>query len=222
MERFLYVKLLLYAFPRLERLEDSLRCSAENKALLSFRAQCDTFTLAAKIADMFLMADALCRLRGALSFAVNECTEEEKFLLEYKYFRRKKELSEFAGKRLLCSRRTYFRHQSAVLSKMAALLARQGYTQREVVREFGGYPPFRKVYRALKEGAERRVVFARTEGAILFAQNSSAGEGFLPLSTKKAIAAGTSTAAQIAAICSAEGDALSAGGFSGSPETGSR
>ena len=219
MKEYLYVKLLLYAYPKLELLEESAESSAEIKAALSFRTQCDAFTAAVKVADEILMAQKLRALREALDGVVSECTEGERFLLEYRYFRRKAELlGRFAEERpVCCTRRTYFRLQSYLLSKVAALLARRGYTRERIIADFGGYPPFRRVYRALKEGRERAVVFKRKRQGLDLCQNSSAeaARGFLPRRTSATTARIASAAAQIATICTAEGaEETSAGGGS--------
>ncbi len=221
---YLYVKLLLYAYPKLSLLEEAARSSAEIKAALSFRTYGDAFTVAEKVADEILIAERLRALRETMDEIVAECTDEERFLLEYKYFRRKAELAAgLAEKRpVSCSRRTYFRLQSSVLSKVAAMLWRRGYTRSRVIGEFGEYPPFRRVYRALKEGRERAVVVKRkSEGLDFYTQNSSAGAvcELLPRKTSAAIASTARQAAQIATICTAErvGAGSSAGGGSSVP-----
>ena len=230
MKEYLYVKLLLYAYPKLEVLEDAERSSAEIAAALSFHARCDAYTSAVKVADRVLMARRLGLLCDTLEEIISACTEEERFLLEYKYFRRKAELAaEPAEKRLLgYSKRTYFRLQQNLLSKVAAMLRRRGYTRERVAEEFGEYPPFRRVYRALREGRERAVIKKRREGALEFTQNSSAGAGrFFPLKTNAITASTASAAAQMATICTgvSEGEAgssVSEGGGSGVAETCSR
>lgn len=221
MQDFLYVKVLLYAYPKLSMLEEAISSGAEVKALLSFRAQCDAFTLAEKIADDILMARRLGALREMLDEALEECTEEERFLFEYKYFRRRSELcGRFAEKRsLACSKRNYFRKQNAAFRKMTALLLCRGYTKERFILEFGGFSPFRRVYRALKKGRERLLVAKRRRSGLVFAQNSSEperGAGLLPLRTRATIAINANPAAQITITCRAEGkeEGSSSGGGS--------
>ena len=204
MKEYLYVKLLLYAYPKLGMLEESSRSSAEIKAALSFRTQCDAYTAAVKVADEVLMAERLRALAEAIGEIVEECTEGERFLLEYRYFRRKGELGSFAGKcPVRCTKRTYFRLQEYLLSKMAAKLAARGYTRERVIEEFGEYPPFRRVYRALKEGKERAVVLKRKRQEPGLCQKSSDGEtrGFLPRRMSTAMARTARTAALTKSWC---------------------
>ncbi len=209
MEQYLYVKVLLYAYPKLPMLEEATRSGAEVQAALSFRAYGDAAALAEKIMEEILYANKLHLLALALDEAVGECGETEQFLLEYKYFRRKAVLRDrFSGMEIASSERNYYRLQNALLSKMAGLLARRGYTEKRFFEEFGAFAPFMRVYRALKAGKERAVVRKRTKQEIAFRrQNSSAAEdlGRLPRRTKTAIATSANTAAQITAIWTGEG-----------------
>lgn len=225
MKDHLYVKLLLYAYPRLAVLEEAARSSAEIKAALSFRAQCDAFTAAVRVADEILIAERLRALKEALDGVVEECSGEERFLLEYKYFRRKAELAAaFAEMQPVCySRRTYFRLQENLLSKIAAMLLRRGYDREQVAAQFGEYPPFRRVYRALKEGRECAVLRKRKRQELRFPdQNSSETAcGRFPRMTSAPMASTARQAAQMAMICTADGaedGSSDGGGSSASPE----
>ena len=92
-------------------------------------------------------------------------TEEELFLLEYKYFRRRRVLRErFAACRPDWSERTYYRRQNAVLRKFAAALAAQGWPERAYFSAFSSFPPFSRVYDAISAGREGAVVGKRSRG----------------------------------------------------------
>lgn len=172
MERYLYVKLYLYAYPRLSEMEEALLEGAEIKALLSFRTYGDAFTLSVKIADDILMARQLGALREALKKALANCSEEELFFLEYKYFRRKKVLEgRFAEKQAFCSLRQYYRTQVALINRIAALLRVQGYDERSFFELFGSYPPFQRAYGALLKGKRKQ----RCDGADVRISKKRAG-----------------------------------------------
>lgn len=223
MGRYDYVKALLYAYPKLGMLAEAVADGAENKAKLSFRSLCDPLDLMEKIAEEIVTAKKLALLAAEMDEMLSGCTEEELFLLEYKYFRRKSELTgRFSGRELSCSERGYFRKQNALLGKIAGLLAMRGRTEEAFLREFGDFPPFMRLYRAIRAGRERKVVFKRAKRGIGFRQNCEnscgAGEARLPRSTRAAIATNASATAQIATICPADSPDFSDGSSAGSPD----
>ena len=108
-------------------------------------------------------------LKEAADRAVDACTEEERFLLEYKYFRRRKELrGRFSGAEVSCSERNYFRRQAALLRKMVSELGRRGWTERAFLEAFGAFAPFMRAFRALSEGQEGKLVAHRGKRDIRF------------------------------------------------------
>lgn len=226
MNKYDYVKVLLYAYPKLDALAEAVECGVEVKALLSFRGRESALALAEKIAEEIVTAKKLSLLKEALKKALSACSERELFLLEYKYFRRKELLKgRYAGYSPECSQRHYFRLQNALLEKMAALCAGLGLTQDWFFEEFGDFAPFMRVYRALAEGRERTVVYKRKQKAICFRQNSdSCGGDFLPRKRKAAIAASATAATQTIAICIPESPFSGTGVGSSfvSPEEGVR
>ncbi len=230
MKEYCYVKLLLYAYPKLGMLAEAEQSSAEIKAALSYRAHCDAFTTAVQVADRVLMAERLRMLRETLKEIISEFTEEERFLFEYKYVRRKSERAGGEAEKhpIGCSIRTYFRLQQNLLAKVAAMLMRRGYTRKRLSEEFGTYSPFRRVYRALKEGREQAVIGKRRCIQLDFCQNSSdeTGRGRFPRRMNTITASTASAAAQIATICTGvgtgEGSSVSEGGGSGVADVCSR
>lgn len=230
MEKLNYVKVYLYAYPKLGALADAVSDGAEVKALLSFRSQEDALALAERIAGEIACAGRLRMLKQDLDGALAGCSEREKYLLEYKYFRRKSELAgKFRGVVLDCSERSYFRMQNAVLGKVASLLLAKGRNFENFLFEFSDFRPFMRVFKALSEGQERKIVFKRRSRGLTFSggrekgQNSSCGEGaFLPRSTNTAIARKAAHAAQITAICTGESGLSGSAGPSASPDTSVR
>ena len=208
MEGYEYVKALLYVYPILTPLAEAVAAGAENKAYLSFRKE-NTLACAEQIAEEIARSEALRELAREMGAALTRFSEEEAYLLEYKYFRRKAELNgRFAGVRFSGSKREYFRRQNALLKKAAGLLAARGLTERTFLRDFAQIQPFPRVYRAVIEGRERLVTPKRKEQALRCAQKSaSCGEGaFLPRRTNTAIAQTAAAARQIITICNAEGE----------------
>lgn len=222
MEGFIYVKVLLYAYPKLNMMAEAVSAGAEIKALLSFRGRADALTEAERIAEEIAMSCRLLRAKETLDEALGRCSEEELFLLEYKYFRRRRVLAErFAGRMLNCSERSYFRMQVALLRKMAALLTALGMTEREFFSRFGEFPPFLRVYRAIEEGRERSVVFKRRRREIAFRQNSvSCGSGErLARSTSSATATAAAPTTHRTTICTTEGEETAGSSSAGGRET---
>lgn len=207
MEKNDYVKVLLYAYPKLDALREAVESGVEVKALLSFRARQDATAVFERIADEIVIAKKLSLLKRKLDGALARCTRRELFLLEYKYFRRKDVLREvFGGYEPNCSERNYFRLQNALLAKIAAMLLAVGMTEKWFLREFRRYAPFMRVFRAIREGRERAVVFKRRDREIAFRQKSSGSGGgtFLPRRTNMAMTASAAAATQMRAICTPE------------------
>ena len=201
-----YAKVILYAYPRLEEMAEAVGIGAENKAYLSFRSKESALALAEKIAEELAVKSRLLRLKEAADAVVAACTEEERFLLEHKYFRRKELLGgRFAGMRLGCSERNYFRLQAALLKKAAAHFAAHGWTEEGFLRAFGSFSPFRHALAALSEGREKG--FRRGKSAVCAAkaqnseERSSRPAERLPRKTSTATATAAAQRMQMTAIC---------------------
>ncbi len=222
----IYVKVLLYAFPKMKELASAISAGAEVKATLSFRALGDTFAVAESVANEVLRAARLRKVHEDLSEIISRCTEEEQYLLEYKYFRRKKQLEgRFKERALSYSERSYYRRQSALLNKIAAAFCARGMSEGWFMNEFSDFPSFMRVYRFIVEGKEKSVVSRRKKSGVARAQksdDSSRSEEnalFLPCSTKRAIATAETHSAHRKKICKPESPSFfSAGCPFSSPE----
>lgn len=214
-----YVKVLLYAYPRLDSLVEALESGVEVKALLSFRESKDVFTVFEELGEEIVTAKKLVLLKERLQALFQGCTYREKYLLEYKYFRRREILRDkYSGYEPECSERNYYRLQHALLEKLASKLIASGFDEKKFFEEFSDFPPFMRVYHAISSGKERAVVFKRTDRGIVFRQKSSCmgdGERF-PRRTNSAIANSAAAARTIMAICVPESP--DSDGFSGSSE----
>lgn len=219
-----YVKVLLYAYPKMEDLASAISAGAEVKAALSFRAPGDTFSVAESVANEILRASFLRKTYAELGEIFSRCTNEELYLLEYKYFRRKKVLRErFAECPVNCSERSYYRKQAMLLNKIAAALIMRGMTEQWFFERFSEFPSFVRVYRVIAEGKEKSVVSRRRKSGLTRAQKSECSSCaeeaglFLPCSTNRATATAETQSAQIKKICKPESPSFfSSEGGSGS------
>lgn len=219
-----YVKVILYAYPKLDMLAEAVSSGAEIKARLSFRTE-NTFACAEEIANRILEGRKLRELRVLMDEILSVLGEEELYLLEYKYFRRKSVLvGRFGETKFGGSEREYYRTQNELLKKVAFLLLVRGMTEERYFEEYAKIRPFPRVLRAVREGRERKIVSKRQASGVRFTQNSDSRTGaFLPRSTKKAIAETAAAVRQISTICKAEGaedEAVSSGSFVSCDVTG--
>ena len=82
-------------------------------------------------------------------------TKEEKYLLEYKYFRRKRMLEgEFAGMKLDFSERTYFRRQIRLSAKLNGLFALHGLGEAWFEKNLRGVPYIAAALERMREGGK--------------------------------------------------------------------
>ena len=219
-----YIKVLLYAYPKLDAIIGALADGAEIKALLSFRKPEDCLTIAQSIVEEIAAKERIAACKCALDEIVGSCSEAEQFLLEYKYFRRKRVLrGRFAGFCLDCSERAYFRRQNALLLKVAEGLRLRGLDEDWFLRSFSAFPCFMRAWRAVASGRERVVVKRHPPAELLFQKSSSgAGAGaFLPRMTSAAMAATETQRAQRKKICMPESPPpCGCSGRSASPDDG--
>lgn len=203
-----YIKVLLYAYPKLEELSRAVAEGARVKAMLSFRGTEDTCSLAERIAEEMARSEQLLFLKRKMDVLLAFFTDEELFLLEYKYFRRRKVLRENYGEgEIGCSLRSYFRRQNALLKKISRIFPFFVMTEENFLREMRPFPSFIRMYNALLRGEERKVVGKRGATGLRcrsrLLQNSAASgvDGRLPRRTNTAIAAAETPRAQRAATC---------------------
>ena len=167
--KFDYVKVLLYAYPKLRDIIAAVSVGVENKAMLSYKSYDGALEVAERIADEILLKKNLSDAAETLENMLRSLTREEVFFLEYKYFRRKKILREkFGGFVPSCSQRSYFRKQELLLRKVASLLLLHGWTQERFFEAFGNFSFFMRLYRALIKGKERTLCSKREERGITF------------------------------------------------------
>ena len=195
-------KVFLYAYPFLDALSEVVGVSAENKAALSYRSPYDARRIAETIVRELALSERLSALKAELDRAFAALTAEERFLLEYKYFRGKRGTGDRAEAVLACSKRTYFRMQVALLRKIACFLARNGWTVERFLDEFGRYAPFMRLLRRLRGRTARAV--RRGAGANQKSLSVEGGDFFFPRRTNAAMATAAAHPTQISAIAAGE------------------
>ena len=77
-----YVKVILYAYPKLDEIAEATERSGENKAALSYRAPGDTFAVALSVAEEFILAERIRALKTTVDEMLSGLNGEERFLLE--------------------------------------------------------------------------------------------------------------------------------------------
>ena len=184
-------KAILYVYPMMKKLAEATRVGAENKAILSYRSRMDALSDAEAVAEEILLSARLDELKEVVDGLLTRLSKEERFLLEYRYFRRKKMLSELQTV-LNCSERNYFRRQEKLLQKMTSLLCAKGITEEYILTAFKNCTCLMKVYKAVASGDEFKICARRQNRPISFQGSKfSGGADRLPRATNMAT---TSTA----------------------------
>ena len=190
-------KAVLYVYPMMKKLAEATRVGARNKALLSYRSRCDALHDLEAVAQEVLLAQRLDDLSELIDALLEQLNQEELFLLEYRYFRRRKALAQL-GSDIACSERNYFRKQERLAKKVASYLFARGITTEYFFTAFKSCTCLMKVYNAVANGAEKKICARREQREITFhGSNCSGGEDLLPRATNTAI---TSTATAVSVI----------------------
>ncbi len=181
-----YAKVFLYAYPWMKALSEAMAQAAENKALLSYRSPLSAEEAAGRVVAEYAMQAAVEELYLQMERVVGAMTEEELYLLEYKYFRRAGRLSAGEGVVLPYSERSYFRRQSELVGKVTRLLGDMGWTDSRFVAVFGRFSPFLKILRAIRAGKEREVWQRRKQSGLTFCGEARPGGPRRTFSPRKA------------------------------------
>lgn len=164
---YAYVKTILYVFPHLYALIEASAQSVYNKAVLSYKRR-NTLAAAQEIALELAFGDVLKALRDDVTRICGELSEEERYLVDYKYFH-----AQDRECPLFYAERSYYRKQKALVAKMAAKFCACGWTRERFTAAFGGDKLFARVYRAVEEGREREIVKKRAKKTLLFYKPNS-------------------------------------------------
>lgn len=153
-----YLKAALYVYPRLERIERDWEEHIKNKAFMSYDYRVTTEKLSVYLAEEILRKEKIEKLRNTIDEALERLTEEERFLLELRYFRRKGRLKQFCQKvdlKEIGSERAYFRKQAKLQNKLEGILKCRGFTEEKFRKEYGEFEWLMSVCRFIEQGKEK-------------------------------------------------------------------
>lgn len=156
-KEYVYEKTLLYLYPYIERMSEAIGRSTEVKAALSYRAE-DTERVVKELLTRIVQREVLGDAKRELKEILREFKGEEAYLLEYKFFRRKKKLRAYGeGVLSRLSERTIYRRQKEILKKFSALLAFRGLNEGWFSENLLPMDWVEAVYRKVAAGSDVRV-----------------------------------------------------------------
>ncbi len=136
-----YQTVILLVYPRLERLIFDIGQMAEAKAYASYNGRETAEKCVEKILEYMHVRDCFAALQGMTEDILAELTREERYLLEYKYFRRRRMLDgEFADIRMPYCERTYYRRQRRLAGRLNSLFLQHGADETWFLRLFSEIP----------------------------------------------------------------------------------
>lgn len=187
-----YVKALLYVYPRLEKIASDYEEHVKNKAYFSFLSRTDTATLAEYLAGEIIKKRKVEEIEEIMEKIVAGLSADERVLLEMRYFRRKNVMRKIIRSGLMKDKtRTYFRRQSRLLQKVREKLELRGLSEENFFLRYGEIECFASVCKYVAEGKDK--LYAAKERAMLLSlfgdgsQNFSSAQGKrkLPPSVKR-------------------------------------
>lgn len=153
-----YQKTMLFLYPRLKRFAEDIGQYARAKAIASSLGREDTEATVQALIDCAHAQRCCGQLKALLDGVLGELTEEDRLLLEYKYFRRR---TKACGVPFGFSPRTYYRRQLRLERRLNAKFLQRGMDEGWFLRTFGGIPAVRQVLGHVRERRERALVDKR-------------------------------------------------------------
>lgn len=148
-----YQQILLYIYPKLERFIDDIQSFINYKAVHSYHIQLKVEKSIDKMLDVLEQKRKLILAKELLTKVFEEFSDEEKFILEYKFFRRKEVLFEkYKNFVLKCSSRTYYRKQKRVESKVHALFMQNAIDEKWFLQIFKSISSVMQLYTDMQKG----------------------------------------------------------------------
>ncbi len=146
-----YQAVILLLYPRLRRVAEDIAQVVEAQAVSSFAGRESAEQCIERLLGYTRARNIFLRLAERVEEVCSALSREEKYLLEYKYFRRRKVLEEQYGDLCLhCSPRTYYRKQGRLSARVNALFVRAGMTQAWFDRELAPLPYIASAVRSLR------------------------------------------------------------------------
>ena len=157
--------MILYAYPLLKTVGEDYAVHIRNKAVLSYDSNLTTERLAEYLAGEIIEKNRLEWLKNTVETVIGKLTDEERTLIEIRYFGHTKKLRDFLGGQAEkrkggergCSQRMYFRRQSRLADKLGAMLFYAGVTQKLYEEKFKDLGIFRKIHQFVEQGKDKKI-----------------------------------------------------------------
>jgi hypothetical protein len=164
------VKAVLYTYPKLRIIQKDYEEHIQNRAILSYRYKGSVESLTEYLAQEVIRRHRLADLKNNLDKIFQNLTDEEKLLLQLRYFGKirrakngeKENFSEVTKalkqefvESLKWSERSYYRKQNRLLKKLVAEFNRVGLNKESFENEWLDYEFLRAVYRFLERKSKR-------------------------------------------------------------------
>lgn len=158
-----YQKAILLVSPRLEKLIGEIGQCVEARARSSYNGRESAEGCIKGILRLLYAKDAFLVLREKVKEVYAQLTREELYMLEYKYFRRKKKLEgEFADLRCNYCERTYYRRQRKLGVRLNSLFLRAGMTEEWFAKTFSDVPYMMRLWEKVRRTGENSVLDKRS------------------------------------------------------------
>lgn len=166
-----YIKTALYVYPALKAAAKEVSEHVQRKACLSYGDRLSCEALTEYLLNQIDTKDRLETLFFTIGSALDKLSDQEKFLLQVRYFGgTKKVISAYSDEEIhkFCgSRRSYYRKQEKLVKKIGEKFVRDGLSEERFYREYGSIELIRRVDKALSagrrgaQGAREEQVLAR-------------------------------------------------------------
>ena len=155
MEEIVYAKTLLYLYPHLSKIAQAMEESMCVQARLSYRTSVGVEKLAERLLDEGEKITLLLRCERNIGLILEKFTQEELFVLECGFFRRKRYLQAHIGRVSIGSCRTFFRRQNRVTEKFLGELKMRKMDKPWFEKNFLSIDWVRNVYKKVMHGRIR-------------------------------------------------------------------
>ena len=152
-----YIKAVLYGYPTLLKAGEEYGTHIRNRAILSYKSRLGAEELAEYLAEEILRKKRLEWLRYTIEKVLDKLDEEERELVEIRYFGKRKKLGALLSQRNAAEARRYFRRQQRLLQKLSGMLRVAGVTEDLFVKEYAPLEEFRKIWKFVQEGKDARL-----------------------------------------------------------------
>ncbi len=143
-------------------MEEDYELHIRNKALLSHSNGKNAFQVAEYLAGEIITMRRLEGLKDTVKKVLDKLSEEERAIIETRYFGKRNKLRDFLKKREGTSKdslteRTFYRRHTVVGEKVGRMLRLAGLTEEKYLREYAQTEIFQKVRRALEKYRQSRL-----------------------------------------------------------------